>query len=320
MIIFLFSLISSISNRNFLIKAATPPVASAEENKSALAIAQFAKQKIDKCYQDLGTSLANFCINLDVDKRIKLAISIMICEQNRDGRGKFLPPYNSDLEFIGDLDQENFNIFTIYFINIDNVCFHSVKENITAANIQRILSVYQTVNLSTEYLIVARKCLDELMTHVRMKFQEYKMKFDEEYAKFQSIQASIVQMIGIVKIISDKALFYRSIVTNAKYYLISLGISFFINIFLPNVFLPTLFVICFYLIIEITVSEDHINFTTHFLYKWSFVFMSAIIVLISLINEIRSTRKKKEETISTKHNQLVLSEISYNYIQWNESS
>ena len=95
-----------------------PPSASNEENRKASLIVGYTKQKVDQCYDDLGRSLNNLCINLDVDKRMKLAIAIMLCEQKRDGRADNLPPYDSDLSFITNLDPNNFNIFTAVYSHL----------------------------------------------------------------------------------------------------------------------------------------------------------------------------------------------------------
>ncbi|OHT01125.1 hypothetical protein TRFO_01720 [Tritrichomonas foetus] len=290
-IFFLF--FSVISGSSFLVIQQSPPTASAEESRSASIITRNAKQKIDKCYENLGKTMNDLCINLDVDKRIKLAIAIMICEQSRDGRSDQLPVYDSDFSFITQLDSESFNIFTIYFINIDTICFHAVHENITSVNMERILSVFQAVSLSTEFLNTARQSLDELMVQVRKRFVEYQKLFDEERSKFQAIQNSVVQTIQTVKSISEKATYYQSIATNAKFYFFTLGIAFIVSFFLPNVFLPVLFVIAIYLAIECSVPNEKIRYTSHYLYKWSFVFVCFIILMISVSDKYQLLQKKK---------------------------
>lgn len=286
----------NISQNYMLESGLLPPSASNEENRKASLIVGYTKQKVDQCYDDLGRSLNNLCINLDVDKRMKLAIAIMLCEQKRDGRADNLPPYDSDLSFITNLDPNNFNIFTIYFINIDTICFHSVRENISSANMEKILSVFQAVSLSTEFLANAKKNLDELMMHVKYKLQKYQELYEKQQIKFQSIQNSVIQMIQTVKFISEKAMDYKYFVSNAKLYIIFLGIAFVLSFVLPNVFLPVLFVIGLFLFIEVSSNDDQ-KYVSRSSFKYIFITLCTIIFAIGFgvrfysLKEAESSKK-----------------------------
>ena len=285
---------SNISQNYITLSEISPPSASAEENRRATLITEYTHQKIDQCYDNLGRTLNDLCINLDADKRKRLAIAIMICEQKRDGREDSLPLYyDSDASFILSLDPESFNMFTTYFINIDTICFHAVRENISSSNMQKILSVFQAVSLSAEFLANARKNLDELMAQAKSVYQQYQILFEMQTLKFQSIQNSIIQMIQTVKLISEKVMMFKYFASNAKLYAIILMTAFVINLILPNVFLPILFIIGLFLFIEISANDDKTGFVTHFSFKLILIFLCLIVVSISAIEQFQLLKKKE---------------------------
>lgn len=285
------------------LSVASQPTASAEENRKATLITGYTRQKVDQCYDNLGKKLNDLCINLDADKRKQLAIAIMICEQQRDGRGDSLPIYyDSDPSFILALDPESFNIFTSYFINIDTICFHAVRENISATNMQKILSVFQAVSLSAEFLATARKNLDDLMLQAKTVYDQYQVLFEMQTLKFQSIQNSIIQMIQTIKLISEKVMMYKYFASNAKLYAIILLIAFMINLVLPNVFLPTLFIIGLFLFIEISADDHQVKYLTHISFKLVLIALCSIIVSISAVEHFHLFEKKgkNKKNLNTK--------------------
>ena len=124
---------------------------SSNDDERAVLIAESATNKIDECFEDLGSKLNSMCINLDANKRKSLTISIMICEHNRDGRSDILPQYyEDDDDFISQLDNENFKIFTTLYTSIDSVCFHAAHEHLSTDNLQKILNVYNRTGAVVE--------------------------------------------------------------------------------------------------------------------------------------------------------------------------
>ena len=158
---------------------------------------------------------------------------------------------------------------------------------------KRIMSVFQAVSLSAEFLANARKNLDELMLQAKTVYQQYQTLFELQTLKFQSIQNSIIQMIQAVKLISEKVMMYKYFASNAKLDIIILAVAFVINFILPNVFLPILFIIGLFLFFEITANDDQLKYVTHYSFKWILIALCLIVVLISAIGKFHLLKKKE---------------------------
>ncbi|OHS93252.1 hypothetical protein TRFO_40446 [Tritrichomonas foetus] len=256
---------------------------SGSEDERAVLIAESATNKIDKCFDDLGAKLNCMCVNLDANKRKSLTISIMICEHNRDGRLDQLPKYDGDDDdFIAQLDNENFKIFTTLYTSIDSVCFHAAHEHLSTDNLQKILNVYKAVTLSTEFLIAARDNLDQTTRALRGKLVDVQQQIYLEAASISNMTELIKSITERITEITSQASFYKNSVSNAKYYLSGVGLSIIVNFVFPNVFMPVLFVTGIYLFLEVNLGTKYAYYLTGNAFKYSYVFICCLVFLISL--------------------------------------
>ncbi|KAH0789327.1 hypothetical protein GPJ56_006778 [Histomonas meleagridis] len=284
--------ISEFSPEKYISLVDRKPNSSSEDERKASHITDAANQKINQCFEDLSKQLKTLCINLDETKRKRLAVAIMICEQNQDGRGDKIPQYINDDQFIRELDLESFGVFTTIFTSLDTICFHAAHEQLSTDNLQKVLNVYKAVSISTEFLIKARESMNLATLSMRDRLNEVQETLDEEAKAIGSMQTSIVTLFEEVNNITAKASFYKNSITNAKFYIIGIGIGFATGIILPNVFLPILFVTGVYLFIEINVKKESWILSNGTLFKWSYALFCAIIIILSLWNQFDFFRVK----------------------------
>lgn len=296
-IYFLVPLLFSASSmsENYIMSFTNRPYASSEENKKASEIVDSVKQNVDQCYSDLNRTLIDYCIELDVTRRKKLAISLMICEQIRDGRQNKLPSYTSDESFIANLDENGFTIYTLLFINIDTICFQCARENMSASNMQKIMGMFQAVSTSTTFLNNIQKKFANMSKNILLKSDEFQALLAEQTKLIQSIEKIVVRLLDAMQFVNGIIKSYQLVGTNIKMYIYLFGLSLLLSIKLPNVFFPNLFLIGAFLYIEGHVPKKSFNYPTQFCFRFSFILLSLIVFIISIAGKVKSYMKKKEK-------------------------
>jgi hypothetical protein len=232
------------------------PDASPEDTKTAREIARFLRTNKTKCYRDLGGSLRDLCVNLDTARRVHLAISLMICQQDRDGRAPTLPAYftSHPTDFTSSLPPNDFIIYTALFTNLDSICFHAMGEAQSHANLDAIDRVFQASTIAQHYLQESKHVLENITKSVITQLNDVRDDVTRQTERIKVMHDRLMRMIQQFNEIIDTAKRYRGSVVNLKIYLIGLAAAVMLSLIVPNVFIPTLSVTGIFLIVDSTVA------------------------------------------------------------------
>ncbi|KAK8843088.1 hypothetical protein M9Y10_025279 [Tritrichomonas musculus] len=280
--IFYFLLYKCISNIDASYFADTSGPTNSEDLKSSITEIE----KNSQCFEDLNPKIKEMCINLDPHKRKALAVSILICEYTNDKRDFFLPPYINDDDFVQKLNDTTFNDFTTWYTGIDSICFHYAHEQLSASNLQKILNVYKAVTLSTEFLIAARDNLEQTTKTLRVKLVDVQEQIFYQATSISNMTELIKNTTEKIMEITNQVSIYKNSISNAKYYLVAVGLSIVASFIFPNVFMPVLFITGIYLFFEVNIKPKYAYYLTGKVFKYSYVAICAIIFLLSVWDRI----------------------------------
>ena len=288
------SLSMSEVNLSFLISIAEPnQQASPEADQRAKEIAKMVNDRQTKCFDHLDRAYQELCMNLDVEKRINLSAATLYCEHQQDGRTNSIPflDDNPDLRnysaFVQELDEDSFGLFTTLFISIDSICFHATHEAQSTANLNTMEKIWSASDLAIKHIVDSKKKLEEITKDVVGKLEDVHNAMNETEVKITGFQERVVGIIGQFTSLTEKAKYYKNSVSNIKFYLIGIGVGFFMNLVIPNVFVPTIAVTALYLLFECNIGRETAEKMTGVLFKWSYAVVIALIHISGIWDTIR---------------------------------
>lgn len=254
---------------------------SPEQDQEAKKIAKRVNDRGTECFDHLNRTYQELCVNLDVQKRINLSAATLFCEHRIDNRSDRLPELSENpvsrnyTRFVEELDDDTFGMFTTIFISVDSICFHATHEAQSTANIETVDRIYQASTMAIKYLVQSKEKLVNITNNVVDKLGDVYEAMNDTEVKIVGFQNRVVGIVDQFNNLTDKARYYRNSVSNMKFYLIGLGVSFFTNLIIPNVFIPTISLTALYLLIECTLGDMR----TGMLFKWSYALVVGLVHL-----------------------------------------
>jgi hypothetical protein len=235
------------------------PDGSVEDSRKAQEVASHIDRGATKCYQELRGSFKEQCINLDGNRRVHLAVMLMICQQDRDGRAKTLPAYdhsNSSL-FTSALTPEEFVMYTGIFTNIDVVCFHVAKEGQALANLAKVDRVYHASALAGQFLDESKEMLVNMTRTVMSQLTGIHTQMAREQERIREIQERVTTVTQHFHDIVHFARAYDASVLHFNMHIQGLVASLVLSLVIRRCVLPTLSLSCVFLFFESKFGNGH---------------------------------------------------------------
>lgn len=243
----------------------------------------------DECFRDLGLRVKDLCENLDTKKRKELAMSLMICEQNADGRADRLPKTREVDQFVTSLTNEAFRIYTTFFISIDDICFQALQDQAAEQNYGRVMQLLKHVNISTQYVRSLTDGFQKKNQEITNKLGVLSTEINESSSQLNESYYLLFEIFGTLGNITKQADYFRGSISNIKFYLAGLAIGFIISIPMPEIFVPALIITGMFLYIEFNFSN---RITFGRAYKWTYIACLSIVLLTALFKYYNRVYKK----------------------------
>lgn len=255
----------------------------------------------DQCFSNIKRKINQLCSDIDIEKRKELTMHIMICEQSADGREEHLPISRIPDEFINELTDDSFRRYSIFFLNIDNVCFQSVHNDQSTKNFERVLQLISAVDVTTVFVKNLTAIFTTKSKEITKTLDDLTTKIDLSGARLNYSQGILLKIFESLTNINDQSETIKASISNLKFYLSGIALSMVIGLIFENVFFPSLGITLAFLIFE---YYDNKIQKYRWMLKW--VYSAAFIAII--INGLRiylietgiiiEKGKKKETTVA----------------------
>jgi hypothetical protein len=191
-------------------------------------------------------------IHIDTERRVCLAIMLMIYQQDRDGRAKTLPPYDREWPTgcTSALNADDLLIYTGVFTNIDAVCFPVAKENQGRVNLETVDRVYQASALAGEFLNDSRKMLLNMTRNVISQLNSIHNVVAREQSKIREMHDSSAAVLQQFREIAAFAKKYDASMFQLRMHGYGVSASFVLSLVIPKVFVPTISLTAIFLFLE----------------------------------------------------------------------
>ena len=272
MIVFLFS-ISIKSNDNYLL--VTKPEIDSSERQYIESIIE--KIKYNPKYENLTNLFLKYCRNLNEVKRKSLAIHVMVNELEKDERGIDLSYFQNEDEFLQSLSTSDFRTYTIYFTNIDAICYQATQEYQSQDNLKKVTNLFSAINFSTEYLNSLQSLMKTENKKIKEDLNQIQNQITEEAEKIHQMLYSLQNAYQNLTELNKKASSYIENFKNSKLYLKVMIFSFLISFIIPNIFIPILCVTFLMIIIEAHFGIKN-NFQMKYLRAFYLALCSTIVI------------------------------------------
>ena len=120
--------------------------------------------------------------------------------------------------------------------------------------------------------------------NMKRKLANVQKKIDNETVTMFKLQNSINGLLDSFQNITEKAMYYRNIISSTKFYIGFIILSFILSISLQEILIPTIGLTFTYMLMEINGKS---TFLYNPIFKWSYIIIYFAIIIILILNHYK---------------------------------